>query len=71
MIVIAPLVIFHGTADQLWMPYAQALRLRDSARAAGVPCDFNPLPGKNHGPWDGLDAYLDEIRPFLRAHLAP
>jgi acetyl esterase/lipase len=65
----APLLVIHGTADDLWMPYPQAVRLRDSARAANVPCRFIPLPGKNHGPWGGLDAYLDDIRPFLRANL--
>ena len=67
----APLLILHGTADQLWMPFAQAIRLRDSARAAGVPYVFLPLAGKNHGPWEDLDKYLDDITPFLRRYLAP
>jgi acetyl esterase/lipase len=65
----APLLILHGTADLLWMPYPQAIRLRDSAHAAGVPCKFIPLAGKNHGPWEGLDSYIDDITPFLRQYL--
>jgi dipeptidyl aminopeptidase/acylaminoacyl peptidase len=65
----APLLILHGTADHQWMPYAQAIRLRDSARTHGVPVTFVPLPGKNHGPWDDLSDYLDDITPFLRQHL--
>ncbi|MEO8554871.1 MAG: hypothetical protein ABI678_33060, partial [Kofleriaceae bacterium] len=65
----APLLIFHGTADHLWMPYQHALDLRDSAHAMDVPCKLVPLQGRGHGPWDGLDAYLGDIRPFLRNHL--
>lgn len=65
-----PLLILHGTADQHWMPFAQAEHLRDRARAAGVPCTFVPLPGKNHGPWDELEDYLKQITPFLRRNLA-
>lgn len=65
----APLLVLHGTADQRWMPFAQAERLRDSARAAGVPCTFIPLRGKNHGPWEDLDDYLERITPFLRRYL--
>ena len=66
----APLLVIHGTADQHWMPFAQAERLRDGARAANVPCTFLPLPGKNHGPWDGLDDYLAAIGPFLKRSFA-
>ncbi|MBX3228295.1 MAG: alpha/beta hydrolase, partial [Labilithrix sp.] len=61
----APLLVLHGTADQHWMPFAQAKKLRDSARAANVPCTFIPLPGKNHGPWEGLDEYLLHISRFF------
>ncbi len=66
----APLLILHGTADQHWMPFAQAERLEHSARTAGVPCTFLPLAGKNHGPWEDLDKYLADITPFLRRNLA-
>ena len=65
----APLLILHGTADQLWMPFAHAVALRDSAHDVGVPCEFFPLAGKNHGPWEGLDAYLADMTPFLRRYL--
>ena len=66
----APLLIMHGTDDHLWMPFEQAVRLRDSAHAEGVPCVFRPLAGKNHGPWEDVDAYLqDDILPFLRHHV--
>jgi para-nitrobenzyl esterase len=65
----APLLILHGTADDLWMPYEHALALRDSAHEVGVPCEFFPLAGKNHGPWEGLDSYLADMTPFLRRYL--
>lgn len=65
----APLVIFHGTADDFWMPYPQAIALRERAKAVGVACEFHALDGEGHAPWDGLDAYLPVIARFLLAHL--
>jgi len=64
-----PVLIFHGTADDFWMPFRQASALCDRARAVGVGCEFHPLDGEGHAPWDGLDRYLPVIARFLLAHL--
>lgn len=63
------LVVFHGTADDFWMPYRQALALRDRARAVGIACEFHPVDGAGHAPWDQLDRFLPLIARFLLVHL--
>lgn len=45
-----PLIIIHGTADTV-VPYTEAEKLRDRAKAVGIPYAFNPLAGKGHAPY--------------------
>lgn len=45
-----PLIIIHGTADTV-VPYTEAEKLRDRAKAVGIPYAFHPLAGKGHAPY--------------------
>ena len=48
-----PVLIIHGTADTV-VDFSYSQDLADAAAFAGMPHDFVPLPGEDHGPFDVL-----------------
>lgn len=60
----APVLIQHGTADQL-IPISQGERLAALIRDAGVPVTFHAVAGATHNNLPGQPGYQDRINAFL------
>jgi len=67
-----PVLTIHGDADPT-VPYAHAVRLRDSLDRAGVPNRLHTVPGGRHGNFsvDQYQEIYEVIRAFLREHVTP
>lgn len=68
-----PTLIIHGTIDEL-VPIDQSAQLAQRLRAAGVPCEFDPIPGWPHTmdlakPIN--ERFLYDMRKFFEKYLAP
>lgn len=64
----APLLIVHGTADPT-VAFSHAQELVARSQAVGIPCEFHPLAGKGHAPWEEMEAIIAWTAPFLKASL--
>ncbi|MBI5850645.1 MAG: alpha/beta hydrolase [Planctomycetes bacterium] len=72
-----PFLVIHGESDTI-VPVAQARRMVDALRTAGVPCRAIEVPNGGHGQFlfvrssDWIDdppPFWSELRAFLRAEL--
>ena len=68
----APLLLLHGTADNL-VPMAQSELLFEKYRAAGAKAELVKIEGGVHAFWNGahFEKTLTHAVPFFRATLAP
>ena len=65
----APLMIVHGTADQV-VSFQWSIRLWQRALQVGLPHDYQALVGKGHDPLVTLETdHIDELFAFLFAQL--
>jgi acetyl esterase/lipase len=65
----APLLMFHGTADQL-VPYQWAVNTLDEARAAGLVAYLTTYEGEGHVPFNHVAQIMDQTTNFLYWMLA-
>ena len=63
----APVLIQHGTADQL-IPMSDGERLARLMVAQGIDVAFEPVPGATHNNLAGQGGYADRIDAFLAGH---
>ncbi len=65
-----PIVIVHGTNDNIVSYKRFAIPLRDKCLSVGIPVDFHPIQGAGHGPWfkypDILKWSLDWYYKYLK-----
>jgi acetyl esterase/lipase len=67
----APFLLIHGDADDV-VPFKQSVVMQEALQAAGVPCDFLPIPGGGHGPFPGAinpPDYLGATVTWFDEHL--
>lgn len=64
----APVLIQHGTADQL-IPMAHGARLAQIMRQAGLAVTFNAVDGATHNNLAGQGGYRRSINAFLQSVL--
>ena len=62
--VTAPVLIQHGTADQM-IPMSNGARLRDVMQAAGLAVTFHAVEGATHNNLAGQTGYAGRIHQFL------
>lgn len=62
--VAAPVLVQHGTADQL-IPIATGMRIVALMEAAGIPVAFHAVAGATHNNLAGQAGYQDRINLFL------
>jgi len=62
--VTAPIVVQHGTADQL-IPMGEGQRLVDILQAAGAPVTYHAVDGATHNNLAGQPGYADRIDAFI------
>jgi acetyl esterase/lipase len=55
-----PFLLQHGEQDT-WVPHDQSVRLADALRAAGVPVEFESIPGADHFFGGATDAEVEAI----------
>ena len=60
----APVLIQHGTADQL-IPISYGKRLAEVMEDAGLPVTFHAIDGATHNNLAGQPGYQDRINGFL------
>jgi carboxylesterase type B len=65
----APLLMFHGTADEL-VPYQWAVNTLDEARAAGLVAYLTTYEGEGHVPFSHVAQIMDQTTNFLYWMLA-
>lgn len=64
----APILLIHGTADQL-VPFQQSQHLAEQLTAAGIENEFIAIEGGDHDGTFWSQAVHDAIMKFLDAHL--
>jgi len=62
-------MVVHGDADTV-IPFTEALRLKNEATQFKVPCEWTPLSGAGHMPWDRWDLFKFQLLRFCYDALA-